>query len=97
MNNLELLLTVILAVLGALSAAYLGWCDSGEPFNARKFSSSIMHAIVAGLLFFVGTYTANMPANVFVYVSAFLGGMGIDAGWNRFSGAIGWGRSSEQK
>lgn len=91
MTDLEMLLVAILAMLGALVAAYLGWANSGEPFNARKFSSSVIRAIVAALLFVAGSYTTQAPANFLVYLGAFLGGAGVDVLGNRLAGAVGYG------
>lgn len=92
MTDLEMLLLAILAILGALVAAYLGWVDSGEPFDARKFSSSIVRAAVAALVFVAGSYTTQVQASFMVYLGAFLGGAGVDVLGNRVAGAIGWGK-----
>jgi hypothetical protein len=89
LENIQIFLLSILAVGGALFLAALGWLDSGEPFNGRKFASSILRAVVAGLIFAFSTYSGvDTILNGWMYVAAFLGGMGIDAAGNRISAAI---------
>jgi len=86
MDFLQILL-IVLAVVGALVAAILGWLGSGEPFASRKFFSSILRAVFAGVMAgisyqYVGTVTAMVLAG------AFLAGAGIDVLGNRLAGAI---------
>ncbi len=75
------------AFVGGIVAALLGWCDSGEAFMPRKFASSIIRAIIAGVVFAVGySYTNGLsPIDIGI---AFVGGAGVDALGNRVSGAI---------
>ena len=65
----------------------MGWLDSGEVFEARKFSASIVRALIAGVVFAVGyTYTNSLsPLDIGI---AFVGGAGVDVLGNRISGAI---------
>jgi len=75
------------ALVGGMVAAVLGWLDSGEVFEARKFSASIVRALIAGVVFAVGyTYTNSLsPIDIGI---AFVGGAGVDVLGNRISGAI---------
>jgi len=75
------------ALVGGMVAAVLGWLDSGEVFEARKFSASIVRALIAGVVFAVGyTYTNSLsPLDIGI---AFIGGAGVDVLGNRISGAI---------
>lgn len=75
------------AALGAVCCALLGWLDSQEPFNPRKFAYSLIHAVVAGITF-AAAYTYVPPLTVVMLFVAFLGGMGVDAGLNRVEGAV---------
>ena len=43
------IILIALTVLGAITVAVLGWIDSGEPFNPRKFGASIAFLIGAGI------------------------------------------------
>lgn len=94
-TDVQCLILTVAAVLGALGAAGLGWLDSGEPFIARKFTSSILRALFAGLLIAAGSFLAATEIDLsnpvmFIYqvVLAVLAGAGIDVGGNRLSGAI---------
>jgi len=78
---------IILTVVGAITVAILGWIESGEPFNTRKFVASIGRAVLGGLfsaLIFEGTQNPT----TFTYVSAFLIGAGMDVTGHRLAGAI---------
>jgi len=75
------------ALVGGMVAAVLGWLDSGEVFEARKFSASIVRALIAGLGIAVAYSYAN-SITVLDIVICFLAGAGFDAGINRISGAI---------
>lgn len=88
LSNLEILLVSLLSVGGALFAAALGWLESGEPFVARKFTSSILRAIIAGIVFAVTSYAGLEEISPWSLFVAFLGGAGIDVFGNRIAGAI---------
>jgi len=89
LTDLQTVLLTISALAGALFSAGAGWLDSGEPFVARKFTSSILRAFLSGALFAASTYAGlDTIASGWVYIFAFLGGAGIDVLGNRASGAI---------
>ena len=75
------------AFAGGMAASALGWLDSGEPFQVRKFSASLVRSLVAAVVFAVGySYTNGLsPIDIGI---AFVGGAGVDAIGNRISGAI---------
>lgn len=75
------------AFIGGIVAALLGWLDSGETFNIRKFSASIVRALIAGVIFAVGYSYANSLSPIDIGI-AFVGGSGIDVLGHRISGAI---------
>ncbi len=76
------------ALLGGLVAALLGWLESGEPFNPRKFGGSVIRALIAAILFAVG-YQLSGTAGVLDLFYAFLGGAGVDVLGNRVAGKFG--------
>jgi len=88
-NDIQTLLLALAAVLGALFSATLGWLDSGELFNGRKFTSSILRAVIAGIVTAGGFITVG-PEVVLLwdYFLAFLAGAGIDVFGNRIAGAL---------
>ena len=77
----------ISAFIGGIVVALLGWLDSGETFEIRKFSASIVRALIAGVVFAVGYTYANSLSPIDIGI-AFCGGAGVDALGNRISGAI---------
>jgi len=75
------------AFIGGIAAALLGWVDSAEPFQSRKFGSSVIRALIAGVVFAVGYSFANGLTPIDIGI-AFLGGAGVDVLGNRGIGAI---------
>ena len=74
-----IVLLVFLSVLGAILAAVLGWAESGEDFDPRKFLSSVGRAVLAGLLsalFFQDI--APQDVTIWICIAAFLMGAGVD-------------------
>jgi len=77
----------VAAFSGGIVAALLGWLESKEPFDARKFSASIARALVAAVGFAVGYHYANSITPIDIGI-AFCGGAGFDVLGHRISGAI---------
>jgi hypothetical protein len=73
---------------GGMVAAMLGWMESGEPFNSRKFGGSIIRAFIAGIIFAVG-YQLSGSVGILDLFYAFLGGAGVDVLGNRVAGKLG--------
>ena len=73
------------AFLGAIVSALLGWLDSGEPFDGRKFGASITFGLITAVGFaVVYSYTAKIEA--LDIAKAFIGGAGVDVLTNRAIG-----------
>lgn len=77
------------ALAGGLVAALLGWMESNEPFNVRKFGGSGIRALVAGAVFAVGYELTEGHVGAADLLYAFLGGAGVDAIGNRIAGRLG--------
>ena len=84
---MNVFLIAAVAFAGGIVSALLGWLDSGESFNNKKFSASILRALIAGVVFGVGYTYANSLSAIDIGV-AFLGGAGVDVLGNRVSGVI---------
>lgn len=85
----------VAAFIGAVASALLGWFDSAEPFAARKFSASIVRALVAAVGLAVAYNYTNSISPIDLGI-AFVAGSGVDVLGNRISGAIkaGMGKST---
>ncbi len=77
------------ALSGGLMAALLGWLESNEPFNPRKFGGSVIRALIAGIVFAVGYQLSAGVVGVSDMFYAFLGGAGVDVLGNRVAGKFG--------
>lgn len=86
---MDKLYVALMALAGGLVAALLGWMESGERFDGRKFGGSAIRALIAGALFAVGYELAAGRVGVTDLLYAFLGGAGVDAIGNRAGGALG--------
>ena len=80
------ILLILVTVFGAIIAAVLGWAESGEIFNPRKFIASIGRAILAGLLSSL-LFQGVTEITVWLIVLALLTGAGVDVIGNRGAGA----------
>jgi len=77
----------ISAFLGAIAVSLLGWTESQEPFVPRKFASSLIRAIIAGVSI-ASAFNYVESVTPVSYLLAFLSGAGVDAGGHRIAGAI---------
>lgn len=84
---MNIIWVAVSAFVGGMVTAILGWLDSGEAFEVRKFGASLVRALVAAIAFAVAyTYSNGLtPIDIGI---AFLGGAGFDVLGNRISGAI---------
>ena len=73
----QVLYTAVAAFLGAVVVALLGWADSKEPFEGKKFLASALRGLVAAVVFAVGVAVTSTAGWGFYFV-AFLGGAGLD-------------------
>ncbi len=85
---MDKLYVAIAATVGGLIAALLGWLESNESFNARKFGGSTIRALIAGAIFAAG-YEYSNSIGVMDLFFAFLGGAGVDVIGNRVAGKLG--------
>ncbi|WP_253689417.1 hypothetical protein [Dehalococcoides mccartyi] len=76
------------AVLGGLIVALLGWMESSEPFNLRKFGGSGIRALIAGAIFAAG-YELSGSLSWLDLFYAFLAGAGVDVIGNRIASKFG--------
>jgi hypothetical protein len=76
-TQLQLVLLIGLSMLGGGVSAYLGWADSGEPWDTRKFGASLLRSLI-GAATSALTFQGTVTVDVFVCLSAFLIGAGVD-------------------
>jgi len=84
---MDIIWIAVSAFMGGVVAAVLGWLDSKEAFEVRKFSASLVRALVAAVVFAVGYQYSNVITPMAIAV-AFCGGAGVDALGNRMAGSI---------
>lgn len=85
---MNLVLIAVAAFVGGMLAAFLGWLDSHEPWDSRKFGKSMGFAILSALGFAIGYSFSNSIGARDIFI-AILAGAGVDAISNRAIGAAG--------
>ena len=85
---MDRLYIALASLSGGLAAALLGWLESGETFNPRKFGGSVIRALIAGVVFAVGYHLAD-GVSILDLLYAFLGGAGVDVLGNRIASKFG--------
>ena len=75
----------LLSSAGGILSALVNWLNSKEPFDARKFLSSVIAAVVSGLTF--GLAYDKVAVTPFAVVTCLLGGLGIDSAKNMALGS----------
>ena len=83
-----MLLIGLAAFGGAILSALLGWADSKEPFDTRKFLKSIIAGIFTGAGVAVSFTVSENPPGIRDYILAFITGSGTDVLSNRVMGAL---------
>lgn len=84
---MALLLLGLSAFGGGVIAALLGWADSHEPFNGRKFLQSVLLALLGGFGFAVLYDKGSSEVALRDIIVGGLSGAGWDNLTNRFLGA----------
>ncbi len=81
-----MIILAIAAFGGGILSAIMGFVDSGEPFNLRKFSKSVIISLLAG----IGVAVTSQSAQVGIkeILMAVLAGAGSDVVVNRAVGAF---------
>lgn len=77
----------LVAFGGGILSAFLGFLDSAEPFNGRKFAKSVGFALLSGIGFAVA-YEFRDGITIKDLGLAVLGGAGVDSLSNRALGTI---------
>ncbi len=90
---MQILYIAIAAFCGGIISALLGWLDGGQEFNARKFASSALRALIAAIIFAIA-YNFAESFGWYDILAAIAGGAGVDVIGNRAAGAI---RSATRK
>ncbi|MDD5700627.1 MAG: hypothetical protein PHU23_01140 [Dehalococcoidales bacterium] len=82
MTNTDYIIVILAAFLGSLGSGFFGWVKSKEQFVLRKFMASVWSAVLSGMIFALA-YEKTSEISVFNFVTAFLGGAGVDVLTNR--------------
>jgi len=87
LTNIQVIGIVVASVIGAIGTGLLGFLESDEPFNIRKFASNIIRGGIGGAFSAFGFSTVE-TVNPWTYLAAFLIGAGFDVYGKRGAGVI---------
>ncbi len=85
---MERIYIALAALFGGFIAALLGWLESGETFNIRKFGGSMIRTVLASVILALSVDSTGQ-VNIASIFYAFLGGAGVDVIGNRLAGNFG--------
>ncbi len=85
---MDALVIAACAFLGGVLLALLGWADSREKFDSRKFLASVIRSLFAAIVFAIG-YQFKNGLTWLDYLAALASGAGFDVGVNRVASALG--------
>jgi hypothetical protein len=86
--DLGVLYVSLAAFGGAILSAVLGWLESREEFDPRKFVPSIIRAVGASIVFAIGYGVTGDLVTMSDVLIAVAAGVGVDAGFKRLAGTI---------
>lgn len=86
--SLVILYVILATLFGGIIGAVLGWQDSGENFNARKFMPSVIRTLLVSAVAGITFASLNIPVTIVALITVFLAGAGFDAYGNRIQGSI---------
>ena len=84
----NLLWVIGAAFLGGIISALLGWTESSEPFNGKKFVSSVIRSVIGAAGIAIAFNFGGGEISATDILVAFLAGAGVDAGLQRASASI---------
>lgn len=84
---MEILYVALAAFGGGIASGIMGWLESGDYFDGRKFMASIVRALIAGGVFALG-YSLTGQVTIIDLITAFCAGAGVDVLGNRLAGSI---------
>ena len=90
----EVALLILSGFVGTLIAIALGWSESQEPFDAKKFISSLIRGTIGIVIYIIGAYAMLPQITIWDYVAVALFAAGFDAVVKRGQGAR---RSSKER
>ena len=85
--EINLIYIAVAAFFGGIATALIGWTQQGGSWNSKKFISSLVRSLVAGVGIAVAMDYSGGTAPI-IYLLAFLSGAGVEVGGNRVAGAI---------
>jgi len=84
---MDVTLIAIAAFIGGAMASLLGYLEKSGPFNVKKFLASMVRSVFAAAGF-AAAFNYAEAITAISFITAFLGGAGVDVLGNRISGAM---------
>lgn len=86
--DLQIALLVVAGIVGTLVSIALGWSESTEPFDIKKFISSFIRGAIAAVIYVVGAYALSTDVTAWDYIIVAIFSAGFDVLVKRGQGAV---------
>jgi hypothetical protein len=86
MPNQDLIVLIAFTFLGALGNGLLGFWDSHEPWDTRKFMGTVWRAITAAAISTSANQFLNLEGAIWLF--GLLAGIAVDGVGNRLQGGV---------
>lgn len=75
------------AFLGGMLVALIGWTESSDTWNWKKFIASVARSLI-GAVAMAAAWDYSGATTPIIYLLAAISGAGIEVGGNRIAGAV---------
>lgn len=87
-TEIQVVFLIVAGIIGTLLSIGLGWTESTEPFDVKKFISSLIRGSIGIVIYILGAYALAPSVGVWDYVEIAIFAAGFDALIKRGQGAV---------
>lgn len=87
-TDIQVVLLIVAGVIGTLLSIGLGYAESTEPFDPKKFVSSLIRGSIGIIVYILGAYALAPSVGIWDYVEIAIFAAGFDALIKRGQGAV---------
>lgn len=77
-TDLQIVYLIVAGIIGTLASFGLGWSESAEPFDFKKFISTFIRGVVAIAVWIVAQYALAVDVTVWDYIAVAIFAAGFD-------------------
>lgn len=77
-TDLQIVYLVLAGIIGTLVAIGLGWSESSEALDVKKFVASFLRGVIGIVIYIIGAYAVAETIGIFDYVEVAIFAAGFD-------------------